>query len=266
MEKRTALSTRNRILTGLGIGMIVGALLLFYVPTTKEPSPIPRAGEHVTSSAAPQEGVSSADYRWVWLDDHWVYVSTFREQPGQENTVIVSETWQWSIPTRLYEGDSGRLVMHCSVRRLKPGSASELLQVTEPITVGLSGPFDVGARQVNGTSLADGTLEWSWILTPNEPGEKLLQIELPPRSLARLFLPAKSFENLGDAGRESRSRFIVVPLSVGQHGWIGETARNLLLFISWLLGPALAAPWLHRMIERWSQRRAEQNRRRIILQ
>jgi hypothetical protein len=174
----------------------------------------------------------------------------------------INEHWSWRWTETMVVGSSGELKVYAEITDVSSTIAgpvegkcpSETRRsrpdlISEPMTLLVSGPFWKEEQKQTTPSNHPNPLEWSWVLTPSDIGDKIIQLELPTRPKESAIKTTRTFE-VRDAANNPSSRFVRLPVSVSSAGWLSPNAQSILFLLAWLVGPAFSAPWLAWLVKR----------------
>lgn len=173
------------------------------------------------------------------------------------STRWIKEDWSWQWPKQIVVGDSRRLRVQAELTEhietrpppVREGcdartNVSKPTRIQEPMTLMASGPFKWGGDQKQTTPPGHpNPLIWSSLLTAEEAGDKLIQIELPVQKSQTPIVIQRSFQKDG-APFSRDDRFVVLPVNVAPAGLVSPNVQTATLVLAWIVGPAFSAPWL----------------------
>ena len=215
----------------------------------REPATLVRAEatrSHSHSQFQVLQGFCGAISTSSWTEERWSFQAPVKIVAGSSGSLrvqaeIVDHEMTISGPV----GDAGPLP-YCpnDHQTTKPD------YIKEPVTISVSGPFNWGGEQEQTTPPNHpNPLEWSWVLTSDEPGGKIIQIELPARSDESRIRTKRTYE-VRDESNNPSSRFIQIPVKVASVGLVTPRVESILVLLGWLVGPAFSAPWLVWLVRR----------------
>lgn len=189
----------------------------------------------------------------------------FSEEPysqleGTSPSPPVQVAWQITSPKEMEVHNSGVLRVRCSLFE-KP-SRLDSVGIPEPVTVRTNGSL---AEPPQSRTLPSGTstpLDWKWILEADEPGKKMIQVDLPkPGTIEKFYTPdEKKTGHQVDRGvwvngqkRNSGLRSVIVPVVIKETqsyalGLRYRTFQTVLYAGTWFLGNILTLPWIVRRL------------------
>jgi len=184
-------------------------------------------------------------------------------RPGFKGEIVLSgieETWTFEVPKKLKVRQSGRLFIKCEIKEYlceieidtscSNTKISKPLYIDSSITIAIQGPFEWESDQTKTTQKKHpNPIEWSWVFTPKERGEKLIQVELPAiDDTSNLKFRTILFPNQ-DRLLDSTSRFVVIPVKIEGLFPVSEEDEKCIMLLAWLIGPAFTAPWLKWLVK-----------------
>ena len=183
-------------------------------------------------------------------------------------TSWIEEKWSWQASNQILVGDSGRLRIEVEITRHKsstagpvdgrcPGSSETVKppDIEQPMTIAVSGALKWGGDQKQTTPPNHpNPAEWSWIFTGEQPGDAIIQIELPLQKKKSAIKTTRIFE-VRDASNSPSSRFVQIPVKILARGLVSPEAQSIIAALAWFVGPAFGAPWVIWLVGRFRRKR-----------
>jgi hypothetical protein len=171
---------------------------------------------------------------------------------GPEVLLTFVEKWSWNVTPKILSGNSALLKLNRKIQ-IKTGSnyakrEQSLLKSYKSLMgkIRVEGDFQWHSPQEQDSS----NDQWNWNFTASTPGEKLIQIVLPPiygqmaiKKQKTLFFWEREIKLFFKIKSNLESRFIVIPIIVSRFG-LHPHIENLLLFLGWVIGILFTAPIL----------------------
>ena len=170
--------------------------------------------------------------------------------PLPEILLTFVEKWSWNVTPKIQSGDSALLKLNRDIRVTTASNFAKRKPSLLKSYKNLMGKIRVeGDLKWHSPQEQDSHDDhWNWNFTATTPGEKLIQIVLPPiygqKVIEKRKLPfeweyeVKVFFTIKS---NIESRFIIIPIIVSRWG-LHPHIEGLLLFLGWVIGILFTAP------------------------
>jgi len=167
--------------------------------------------------------------------------------------------WRISADTSLSEDNTESIYVNLTIAGASLSEEDIEKYGPDSLSVTVEGPFWSQPSTKTIRSISSGSLNWTWVFTPESSGTKKALVTLPPPGIIAELFPQRTTGSEGDAPDVNRlvvvngehedpgSRSVLLTFNVRSTSYLlGMSYQTLYLgfsVVSWFLGPVMSLPW-----------------------